>query len=344
MAKEMRKTGLTIIAGLGLLIALSISCQRANENTTKVEETTDMLPSWNEGEAKKRIIAFVQQATDSTSEGYIPPAERIAVFDNDGTLWNEYPMLFQANFSNDRIKRLAKQHPEWKTQQPFKAILEGDREVMKTFKPEDFSTLMAASHTGISTEEFMVAARQWFDTAEHPLLKRPYTQCVYQPQLELLHYLHLHGFKNYIVSGGGVDFIRAFAEKTYGIPPEQIIGTSGRTEVNMINGEPVLEKLPQLRSFDDRAEKVVNIDLHIGRRPVLACGNSDGDLAMLQYTAARKGPHLAIYIHHDDAQRESAYQKHPLMGELKEGLAEAKAKNWILVSMQNDWNVVFPEK
>ncbi|MFC5271186.1 HAD family hydrolase [Adhaeribacter terreus] len=306
-------------------------------------KTVNELPSWNNGEAKTRILNFVKNATDSASKSYIPPAERIAVFDNDGTLWNEAPMLFQLNFTFDRIKNLAPQHPEWKTQQPFKAILENDRETMKKFSHKELGLLLAASHTGISPEEFKAAATQWFDTAQHPVYKRLYTKCVYQPQLELLNYLRENGFKNYIVSGGGVDFMRAFAEKTYGIPPEQIIGTSSKTKLETKAGKAVLEKTPELQSFDDRAEKVSNINLHIGRRPVLACGNSDGDLNMLQYTAGSATPNLVILIHHDDSEREMAYEKHPVMGELKEGLTEAKARNWILVSMKNDWKKVFPE-
>ncbi|MBK0402508.1 haloacid dehalogenase-like hydrolase [Adhaeribacter sp. BT258] len=309
----------------------------------KAQKTADALPSWKDGEAKERILNFVKNAADSASKNYIPPAERIAVFDNDGTLWNEAPMLFQVSFMFDRIKSLAAQNPDWKTQQPYKAVLENDHEAMKKFTHQDFGKLMAASHAGISPEEFKAAATQWFDTAQHPVYKRPYLKCVYQPQLELLNYLRENGFKNFIVSGGGVDFMRAFAEKTYGIPPEQIIGSSAKTTMESKDGKPALMKTPELQSFDDRAEKVSNINLHIGRRPVLACGNSDGDLNMLQYTAAGTGPNLEIYIHHDDAEREMAYEKHPLMGELKEGLVEAKAKNWIIVSMKNDWKKVFPD-
>ena len=336
-----------ILVSLLLLFTFSSGCKQTEvkeKNAMEMpEKTADALPSWNNGEAKKRIINFVKNATDSASKSHIPAAERIAVFDNDGTLWNEAPLIFQVSFTNDRIKNLAAKYPEWKKQQPFKAILENDREAMKKFTKKDIGQLMAASHTGISPEEFKTAATQWFDTAQHPVYKRLYTKCVYQPQLELLNYLRENGFKTYIVSGGGVDFMRAFAEKTYGIPPEQIIGTSGKTKLENKEGKEVLEKIPELQSFDDKAEKVSNINLHIGRRPVLACGNSDGDLNMLQYTAEASGPNLAILIHHDDTAREMAYEKHPLMGELKDALTEAKEKNWIIVSMKNDWNKVFPD-
>jgi phosphoserine phosphatase len=257
--------------------------------------------------------------------------------------WNEAPMIFQVNFAFDRLKVLAAKHPEWKTQQPYKAILENDHEAMKKFKLKDVEKIMVATHTGISPEEYKVATTQWFDTAQHPIYKRLYTKCVYQPQLELLQYLRENGFKTFIVSGGGVDFMRAFAEKSYGIPPEQIIGSSDKTKLENKGGKEILMKMPDLQSFDDKAEKVSNINLHIGRRPVVASGNSDGDLDMLKYTAENENPGLVLLIHHDDAAREMAYEKHPMMGELKEALVEAKAKNWIIVSMKNDWKKVFPD-
>ena len=343
----MLKNYLKTLTGFALISSLTIGCKQTEEkikNTMeKVEKTGESLPSWNDGEAKKRIINFVKNATDSASKSYIPKAERIAVFDNDGTLWNEAPMLFQVNFAFDRFKVLAAKHPEWKTQQPYKAILENDHEAMEKFKLKDVETIMVATHTGISTEDFRNAATQWFDTAQHPVYKRLYTKLVYQPQLELLNYLRENGFKTFIVSGGGVDFMRAYAEKTYGIPPENIIGTSGKTKLENKDGKQVLEKMPDLQSFDDKAEKVSNINLHIGRRPVVAAGNSDGDLDMLKYTAENANPGLVLLIHHDDAAREMAYDKHPMVGELKDALVEAKAKNWIIVSMKNDWNKVFPD-
>lgn len=340
----MKKKCQQLLLGLGVLASLISSCQQPKEkDMLESAMITTVLPSWEEGEVKKRIIAFVKQATDTASNGYIPPSERIAVFDNDGTLWNEVPMLFQMNFTIDRIRGMAPQHPEWNSQQPFKTILDNGYNSIHQLRLEDFEKLMAATHADITSEAFKEAAKHWFESSKHPLYGLPYTQCVYQPQLELLSYLQKNGFKNYIVSGGGVDFIRAFAEKTYGIPPEQVIGSSGRTEVKLYDGKPVLEKTPKLQSFDDREEKIINIDLHIGRRPVIACGNSDGDLAMLQYTATGPTSNLVILIHHDDAVREQAYDKHPLMGQLKEGLIEAKSKNWIVVSMQKDWRRIFPE-
>jgi phosphoglycolate phosphatase-like HAD superfamily hydrolase len=255
----MRKNYTKIFTGIVLVSSITIGCKQTEEKAKngreKEEKTADPLPSWNDGEAKKRIVAFVQNATDSTSKSYILPAERIAVFDNDGTLWNEAPMLFQVNFAFDCLKILATKHPEWKKQQPYKAILENDREGMKKFTLKDVEKIMVVTHSGVSTEDFRNAATQWFDTAQHPVYKRLYTNCVYQPQLELLNYLKENGFKNYIVSGGGVDFMRAFAEKTYGIPPEQVIGTSGKTKLENKDGREVLEKISELQSLDDKAKK-----------------------------------------------------------------------------------------
>ncbi len=343
----MQKNHLKILAGVLLFSGLLSGCNKTEEKLkTAIEkiENGETLPSWNDGDAKKRIISFVQNATDSSTKTYIPKAERIAVFDNDGTLWNEAPVILQLYFSNDRIKNLAAKHPEWKRKQPYKAVLENDQAAMKKFTRKDMEQLIMASHTSISTEEFRAAATQWFDTAQHPIYKRPIIKCVYQPQLELLSYLRENDFKIFIVSGGGVDFMRAYAEKSYGIPPENVIGTSGKTKLEEKDGKEVLEKLPELQSYDDKAAKVTNINLHIGQRPVVAAGNSDGDLDMLKYTAENEKPGLVLLIHHDDAAREMAYDKHPQMGELKNALTEAKAKNWIIVSMKNDWNKVFPDK
>jgi len=270
--------------------------------------SSDPLSSWNEGAVKASILSFVQQVTNPTSPDYVPPAERIATFDNDGTLWCEYPLLVQLHFLIDRVAEIAAQQPQLAQQQPFKAILEKDKATLATFTKKELMTLVFATHTGMTSEEFGAIARDWLNVAKNPQLQRLFIDCVYQPQLELLTYLQAQGFKTYIVSGGGVEFLRAFAEQIYGIPPEQVIGSSSKTRLELRDGQPVLVKQAELNSFDDREEKVVNINLHIGRRPLVAVGNSDGDLAMIQYTLAGDGPRLGLLLHHDDGDREYSPQ------------------------------------
>lgn len=305
--------------------------------------TITPLPSWNEGATKTTILDFVRRVTTEGSPDFVPPAERIATFDNDGTLWCEQPNYMQAFFLLDRVKTITAQNPELAAQQPFKAILEHDKDTLATFGKKEIVTLGFATHTGMTTEEFETIAKTWFDSAQHPRFHRLFRECIYQPQLELLTYLRAQGFKTFIVTGGGNGFVRAIAESTYGIPPEQVIGSSSKLKLERQDGKLALMKLPELNSFDDRDEKVVNIELHIGRRPILAFGNSDGDLAMLQYTAAGAGARLALLLHHDDGDREYAYDRDFKFSPLRDGLEEVpKLNGGHIVSMKQDFKQVFP--
>jgi phosphoserine phosphatase len=302
----------------------------------------DPLASWNDGTAKQAIIDFVVAVTKKGGPDYVPPAERVAVFDNDGTLWSEKPAYFQLLFAIDRIKALAPQHPEWKTQQPFKAVLENDIKALAASGEKGLIQLVMASHAGMTTDEFEQIVTDWLATAKHPRFKRPYTELVYQPMLELLQYLRDNGFKTFIVSGGGIEFMRPFTEKVYGIPPEQVIGSSIKTKFEMQDGKPVLVRLPEIFFIDDKAGKPVGIQKFIGRRPIAAFGNSDGDLQMLQWTTAGKGKRFALIVHHTDSEREYAYDKESHVGRLDKALTEAKANEWIVVSMKRDWKVIYP--
>jgi phosphoserine phosphatase len=302
----------------------------------------DSLASWNDGTAKQAIIDFVAAVTKKGGLDYVPPAERIAVFDNDGTLWSEKPAYFQLLFAIDRIKALAPRHPEWKTQQPFKAVLENDIKALAASGEKGLIQLVMASHAGMTTDEFEQIVTNWLATAKHPRFKRPYTELVYQPMLELLQYLRDNGFKTFIVSGGGIEFMRPFTEKVYGIPPEQVIGSSIKTKFEMQDGKPVLVRLPEIFFIDDKAGKPVGIQKFIGRRPIAAFGNSDGDLQMLQWTTAGKGKRFALIVHHTDSEREYAYDKESHVGRLDKALTEAKANEWIVVSMKRDWKVIYP--
>ncbi len=288
---------------------------------------SEPLPSWNDGAVKDAIFDFVRRVTSEDSADFVPPPERIATFDNDGTLWCEYPNYVQAFFLFDRVKTLITQNPELAEQQPYKAILEHDKTTLATFGKKEIVTLAFATHTGMTTDEFGTIAKIWLDSAQHPRFNHLFRECIYQPQLELLAYLRANRFKPFIVTGGGIGFVRAIAETTYGIPPEQVIGSSSKTQLEMRDGKPVLVKRPELNSLDDRAEKVVNIELQIGRRPLFAFGNSDGDLAMLQYTAAGTGARLALLLHHDDSEREYAYDLDFKLSPLRDGLAEVPKLN-----------------
>jgi phosphoserine phosphatase len=302
-----------------------------------------VLHSWNEGAIKTAILDFVRRVTTEGSPDFVPVAERIATFDNDGTLWCEQPNFVQAFFLLDRVKTITTQNPELAAQQPYKAILERDRETIATFGKKEVVTLSFATHTGMTTEAFEAIAKTWFDSATHPQFHHPFQECIYQPQRELLDYLRAHRFKTYIVTGGGIGFVRAIAETIYGIPPEQVIGSSGKLKLEQQDGKLTLMKLPELNSFDDREEKVVNIELHIGRRPILAFGNSDGDLAMLRYTAAGAGARLALLLHHDDGDREYAYDRDFKFSPLRDGLEEVpKLNGGHIVSMKQDFKQVFP--
>ncbi len=300
------------------------------------------LHSWHDGPAKSSILGFVDQVSDPASPHHVPRDERIAVFDNDGTLWAEQPAYFQLLFAIDRVKQLAPQHPDWNHTEPFKSVLEGDTHALAAQGEHAVAQLIAQTHAVMTTDEFQSTVRDWLRTARHPQLNRPYTQCVYQPMLELLDHLRARGFKTYIVSGGGIEFLRVFAQELYGIPPEQVIGSSGKVTLEMRNGAPVLIKQPQISFIDDKAGKPIAINLHIGRRPIIAVGNSDGDLPMLQWTDAGDRPSLCMLVHHDDPDREWAYDRHSHIGQLDEALDAASANDWTIISMRRDWTLIFP--
>jgi len=304
-------------------------------------QAADSLPSWNDGLAKQSIIAFVAKTTTHGSPDFVPLAERIATFDNDGCLWAEQPMYFQAFFIFDRIVALAPQHPEWKTQEPFDSVLKGDVTAALAGGERALLEMAMATHAGMTTVEFAKIVDDWITTARHPVTKRLYAEMVYQPMIEVLAYLRDNGFKTYIVSGGGIEFMRPWAERVYGIPSEQVIGSSIKTKVEMRDGQPVLVRLPEINFIDDKEGKVIGINQHIGRRPIAAFGNSDGDLQMLQWTAAGSGPRFCLYVHHTDGEREWAYDRTSHIGKLDKGLDEAVAKGWTVADMKRDWKIVF---
>ena len=301
----------------------------------------DPLPSWNDGKAKQSIITFVENVTKPGSPDFVPVPERIAVFDNDGTLWAEQPMYFQLFFVLDRIKALAPQHPEWKDKEPFSSLLKGDVKGALAGGEPAIVQLVMATHAGMTTDEFNQIVKDWISTAKHPKTGRLYTEMVYQPMLEVLAYLRANGFKTFIVSGGGIDFMRPWTEKVYGIPPEQVVGSSIKTKFEVRDGKPVLVRLAELNFLDDKGGKPVGINEHIGRRPIAAFGNSDGDLPMLQWTAAGPGARFCLYVHHTDAAREWAYDRQSHVGTLDKGLDEANAQGWTVVSMKDDWKQVY---
>ena len=300
------------------------------------------LSSWNDGSAKQSIIDFVNRVTQSSSPDFVVPERRIATFDNDGTLWSEQPMYFQLAFILDRVKFLAPVHPEWKERQPFKAALEGDFKTVISGGIPMMLKLAMASHAGNTTEEYSQLVRDWLATARHPRINRPYTDMVFQPMVELLAYLRANEFKNYIISGGGVEFMRPWTESIYGIPPEQVVGSTSKTKFKMRNGQPMLIRLPEVNIMNDKGDKPVCINQHIGRRPIAAFGNSDGDLQMLQWTAAGKGARYMLLVHHTDAEREWAYDKKSEIGHLDQALDEAFKRNWNVVDMKKDWKVIYP--
>jgi phosphoglycolate phosphatase-like HAD superfamily hydrolase len=302
----------------------------------------DALPSWNEGATKSAIVEFVAKVTKKGGKEYVPPAQRIATFDNDGTLWAEQPLYFQFLFALERVKAIAPQHPEWKDKEPFASLLKGDVKGALGGGEHALLAIVAETHSGMTTEEFERIVADWLRTARHPRFKRPYNELVYQPMLELLRYLRANGFKTYITSGGGVEFMRVFAERAYGIPPEQVIGSSGKTKFELRDGRPVLVKLPALDFLDDKEGKPINIQKIIGRRPLAAFGNSDGDLQMLQWTCAGPGARFCLFVHHTDEAREWAYDRASHIGRFDKGLDEARAKGWTVVDMKRDWKVVFP--
>lgn len=309
---------------------------------TTPARAADPLPSWNDGKAKQSIISFVEKVTKENSPEFVPVPERIATFDNDGTLWCEKPLPVQVFFALDRVKTLAPQHPEWKDKEPFASILKGDPKGLMAGGERGLVEMLMATHAGNTTVEFEQIVKDWIATKKHPKTGKLYTGMVYQPMLEVLAYLRANGFKTFIVSGGGIEFMRPWAEKTYGIPPEQVVGSSVKTTFEMRDGTPVLVRLPEVNFNDDKGGKPVGINEHIGRRPIAAFGNSDGDLQMLQYTGAGSGARFCLYVHHDDADREYAYDREDGLAKLDKGLDEAAAKGWTVVSMKNDWKTVHP--
>jgi len=319
------------LLGALLLAVLSITALAANP-----------LPSWHDGATKSAITGFVSEVTREGSTGYVPAPERIAVFDNDGTLWGEKPVYFQVFFIFDRIRQLAPSHPEWQSNEPFASVLKGDIQAALATGEKGLLDMMAATHTGMTADEFNGIVADWIAAARHPQTGKPYTDMVYQPMLELLAYLRANGFKTFIVSGGGVEFMRAWVEPVYGIPPEQVIGSRVKTRFELVDGKPDIVRLPELDFLDDKAGKPIGIHQAIGRRPLMAFGNSDGDLPMLQWTMAGDGPRFAALVHHTDAERESAYDRESPVGRLDKALDEATALGWTLIDMKRDWTTVYP--
>jgi phosphoserine phosphatase len=306
-------------------------------------QADDPLPSWNDTKSKTRLLSFVASVTNPGSPDFLPKPERIAVFDNDGTLWSERPVYFQAFFVFDRIKMLAADHPEWKTQEPFASVLRGDTRNALSGGEKALVEMVMATHAGMTTEEFEKIVSDWITTAKHPETGRLFTDMTFQPMQELLAYLRKNGFKTFIVSGGGIDFLRVWAERVYGVPTDHVIGSSIKTRYEVRDGKPVIVRLPELNFIDDKAGKPIGIHQHIGRRPILAFGNSDGDFEMLEWTTAGKGPGLGLLVHHDDAEREYAYDRDSHVGKLARGLDEAGKRDWVIVSMKKDWRSVYSQ-
>lgn len=330
----------TLLSALAIVPALSgplLSVSAFAQTTTAAA----LLPSWNDGAAKQAILNFVAAVTREGSPDFVPPAERIATFDNDGTLWVEHPIYTQLAFALDRIKTMAPMHPEWKDTQPFKAALEGDMKTLAESGDHGLLELIVATHAGMTVEEFGKIVTDWLATARDPRFQRAYTDLVYQPMLELLAYLRANGFKTFIVSGGGIEFMRPWAERIYGVPPEQVVGSSIKTKFQMRDGRPELFRLAELNFIDDKDGKPVGINECIGRRPIAAFGNSDGDLEMLQWTTMADGAHLGLIVHHTDAEREYAYDRNTSFGRLDKALDAAAINRWVVVDMKNDWKRIF---
>jgi len=303
---------------------------------------SDPLASWNDNAAKQSVVAFVERVTDEGSPDFVPVEERIATFDNDGTLWSEQPYYFQLAFALDRVKAMAPDHPEWKTKQPFKGVLEGDLKAVMAGGKKSLIEIVAATHAGMTADEFEQIVTDWISTAKHPKTGRLYKEMIYQPMLELLTYLRANGFKTFIVSGGGIEFMRPWTEATYGIPPEQVVGSSIKSRYEVRDGKPVIVRLPEIDFVDDKEGKPVGIHSHIGRRPILAAGNSDGDWQMLQYTTIDHSPSFGLIVHHTDGEREWAYGRESHIGQLDKALDDAKQKGWTVVDMKQDWKTIYP--
>lgn len=329
--------------GTLLLIAISAFISSCNTQQPKTDSVvvTDPLPSWNEGTSKQSIIDFVTKTTEEGNPDFVQVEDRIACFDNDGCLWSEQPMYFQLAFAIDRVKALAPEHPEWKTKQPFKALLEGDMKTVMAGGEHALLQIVMTTHSGMTTDEFKQKVKDWLATATHPKTGKHYNEMIYQPMVELLHYLRNNGYKTFIVSGGGVDFMRAWAEDAYGTSPDQVIGSSGKVKYEVVDGKGVLIKLPELSFIDDKEGKPEGIHQYIGKRPVFTAGNSDGDYAMLQYTSTGSGPRFGMIIHHTDSIREVAYDRQSSIGHLEKGLDDAAQYNWTVIDMMHDWKEVY---
>jgi phosphoserine phosphatase len=327
----------TLLTALAILSALPETLLPAGAQTA----TGDPLPSWNEGVAKRAIVNFVTAVTRDGSPDFVPVPQRIATFDNDGTLWCEHPMYVQLAFALDRVKAMAPMHPEWKDRQPFKAVLDGDMKTLAESGERGLVEMVTVTHAGMTSNEFAKIVVDWLATVRHPRFKRPYTELVYQPMLELLAYLRASGFKTFIVSGGGVEFMRPWTERVYGVPPEQVVGSSIKTRFEMRDGRPELFRLPEINFIDDKAGKPIGINEFIGRRPIAAFGNSDGDLEMLQWTTMSGGVRLGLIVHHTDAEREYAYDRNTEFGKLDQALDAAALNKWTVVSMKDDWKRIF---
>lgn len=322
----------------GLLILLS-SCSTDFQNDV---QTQDPLPSWNDGKTKTAILNFVQTVTEEQNPDFIPIPDRIAVFDNDGNLWSEKPLYFQLFFALDRVKDLAPQHPEWREKQPFKAVLENDMDELMKLGVPGLLEIVMTTHAGITTEKFEEIVKDWLSKARHPGFNRPYTELVYQPMLELISFLQDNEFKTFIVSGGGLEFMRPWVEQAYNIPRDQVVGSSVKTEFIFEDGKPVIKRLPEIDFIDDKEDKPLGINKFIGRKPVFCSGNSDGDLAMMQWTASGQGKRFMLYLHHTDSVREWAYDRDSPVGRLDKGLDEAQARGWTIIDMKEDWKVIYP--
>jgi phosphoglycolate phosphatase-like HAD superfamily hydrolase len=335
---EAKRVGATVAA---VALSILVSACSPPEGGAVTEAAADPLSSWSDSGAKRQIVDFIARVTDPDSPDFVSVPERIATFDNDGTLWSEKPVYFQLLFAMDRIRELAPQHPEWQNEQPFKGVLENDLEAVAATGKHGLLQLVMASHTGITTAEFERIVTDWVATARHPSRDRPYTELVYKPMLELLDYLRANEFTCFIVSGGGIEFMRPWVEGVYGIPPEQVVGSSVKVEFEMREDGPVLVRLPELDFIDDKAGKPVGIHKFIGRRPIASFGNSDGDLQMLQWTTAGAGARLAVIVHHTDDEREWAYDRESHVGRLDKALVEAQEKGWTVVDMKRDWKTVY---
>ncbi len=329
----------------GAVLFAVLACVSCAEESAQVEAVSvaDPLQSWNDSASKQAIVNFVEKTTDEASPEFVSVAERIAVFDNDGTLWAEQPLYFQAIFIFDRIKELAPEHPEWLEQEPFASVLKGDAEGALAGGTQALMQMAMATHAGMSTEEFSAAVTDWVNTATHPTTGKPYTEMIYQPMLEVLQYLRANDYKTFIVSGGGIDFMRPWVERVYGIPPEQVVGSSVKAKYEVIDGKPTLMKIAELNFIDDKEGKPVGIHQHIGQRPMMAFGNSDGDFQMLEWATSGSGPRLGVLVHHNDAEREWAYDRDSHIGKLDRGLDEGPERGWVIISMKDDWQQIIAD-